>query len=163
MAVHLTQWDSVESTRQNSKRIAISNVSKALNRNWITHLASWYDQKSIPEYFISEPINLDEFLRYFSEYKMTPNVFLSASQASDFIKDNSMFATDTFVINPPWTEIFVVYRLWNIQYFQDLLKLASKGSKVEDIISSRDPQWSGTKEGHMLSEPLINLKGYYLK
>ncbi len=124
--------------------VKIGSIGSVLWKwNMVVHLRSGYDQKYIPEYFEYSMLTLEVLSDEIFKSEVEPKVFYSLSGASNHIRDNSLFVTDTYVLNPPWTQIFFVYQLGNIRYFKWILDVLEDWRKWADFILSPD-QISGS-------------------
>lgn len=125
-------WD------MNPQEISINSVSSVLGKwDMVVYLRSGYRQKYIPEYYEYSIVSPEKIQQELAKSQVEPRMFFGARDAANFISNNSFFATDTYVINPPGTQVFFVYQLWNIRNFEIIIKQLWKWVDVESILKEK--------------------------
>ncbi len=137
----VSEWKEWLKSPQVVKTVFIASV--LWKWDMVVHLRSRSDQKYIPEYFEYSAVSPEVLNDEISKSEVEPKVFSSLSEASNYIRDNLLFVTDTYVLNPPWTQMFFVYQLGNIRYFKWILDVLEDWRKWADFILSLD-QISGS-------------------
>jgi hypothetical protein len=136
-SVSVPEW---KEWMMNPQEIKMRNVGIVLGKgDLVVHLRSGYDQKNIPEYFTHRSITLEALEEQVRGYEVEPKMFPSAQAAAGYIRDNSFFVEDTYVLNPPGTTVFFVYQLGLIRNLKDLSKLSLwNKAQIFQIIDSVD-------------------------
>ncbi len=131
----------------NPQFVKIESVDSVLGKWEVAlHFQSGLWEKNFHTFFSYKWLSLDETMWEVSKYKVEPKIFHSPYHVARYMRERSLFVTDTYVVQLPW-EVFVVYQLSNIRFLQeDIINTPRTRAHIFSILSNdKSEGWPSDK------------------